>query len=38
MATYEGLKEKGGLDNYIRKKNKKNTARDRKTLGKAYDG
>jgi len=33
-ATYEKLKETGGLDNYIKKKTKKNVAKDRKMLSK----
>lgn len=37
VKSYEELKEKGKLDNFIRKKNKKNTSKDRKKLGKSYD-
>jgi len=37
VKSYEELKEKGKLDTFIRKKNKKNTSKDRKNLGKAYD-
>ena len=37
VKSYEELKEKGKLDNFIRKKNKKNTSKDRKMLGKSYD-
>jgi len=33
-AKYEKLKETGGLDNYIKKKTKKNVAKDRKVLSK----
>merc|ERR1711872_713959 len=37
VDTYEQLKSKGQLDQAIRKKNKRNLAKDRKRLGKAYD-
>lgn len=37
VKSYETLKEKGGVDNFIRKMNKKNTSKDRKMLGKAME-